>query len=173
MRTSYSCTEVTLVLDRSRFVTVDGFVASFERDVDRTLEPSRAARMAARLRADALDRALISGADPAASPSLAARAGWLTSRRTRAAVAAGIDRVLSAAREPASPARVMPRRANVLGQIAELRDLARLLRDGGPLYARGIAMLWALLRDGAGPVYAGDPVALAERLGEARTALAG
>src|SRR5918911_2150755 len=124
MRTSYRCTEVTEMLHSGRLVTIDRFAASFDRVAERTIEPGWAARVGARLRADALDRALMAGADPAASPQLAARAGWLTSRRTRTALAAGIERALAASREPSSPARVTPRRANVSAQGGELRDLA-------------------------------------------------
>jgi hypothetical protein len=155
------------------YLTVDAIAANYDRVAQATIEPSLYARAAARVRAGALDRALMAGADPSSSPQLAARACALTSRRTRAAIANGIERVVKAAWEPAAHSRVTPRRTSVKSAAGELDELAGLLRSRSPLYARGIAMLRGLLRDGAGPVYTGEPEQLAASLAEARIALAG
>ncbi|HEY2772051.1 MAG TPA: hypothetical protein VGI87_15860 [Solirubrobacteraceae bacterium] len=155
------------------YLTADAIAANYDRVAQATIEPSLYARTAARLRAGALDRALIAGADPSRSPQLAARACALTSRRTRAAIAGAIERVMRAASEPGRRSRVTPRRAAVTSAAGELDELAGLLRSRSPLYARGIAMLRELLCDGAGPVYAGAPEDLASTLAEARLALAG
>jgi hypothetical protein len=155
------------------YLIADAIAANYDRVAQATIEPSLYARTAARLRAGALDRALIAGADPSSSPQLAARACALTSRRTRAVIAAGIERVIRAAHEPAARSRITPRRSSVKSTVGELDELAGLLRSRSPLYARGIAMLRELLRDGAGPVYVGAPDELASTLAEARLALAG
>jgi hypothetical protein len=52
------------------------------------------------LKRGALDRRIARGADPSASPELDRRARQLTSRRTRAGLAAGIRRVVEEAEFP-------------------------------------------------------------------------
>jgi hypothetical protein len=49
--------------------------------------------------------------------------------------------------------RVAPRRQAVRANRQALLDLAVRLRRGGPLYARGIAILELVLIDGTGPAY--------------------
>ncbi len=155
-------------------LTVEAFVAGYDRVAERTIEPGWITRLAARIRSHALDRALIAGADPAASPQLAARAGTLTSRGHRLLMASGIERLLERAQEPPDARQaVAPKRATVAAQAEQLRALARLLRGYTPLYARGLAMVTELLTDGTGPAYHGEPEALTRRLSEARQALAG
>jgi hypothetical protein len=104
-----------------------------------------------------LDDQLASGASPAGTAALALRARQLVSSRTRQQVAAGLERLVGEAERPAPlrpAALALPRR-----QIIELRpallDLAACLRDARPVYAQGMALLWQLLTDGAGPAY--DP----------------
>ena len=154
--------------------TVEVFAASYDRIAERTIEPSWAIRLSARIRSHALDRALIAGADPADSPQLAARAGRLTSRGHRMLMACGIEHLLERAQEPPRPRRAVAlQRATVARHADQLRALAALLRGRTPLYARGIAMVTELLTDGTGPVYAGEPEALTRLLRETQHALAG
>jgi hypothetical protein len=138
----------------------------------RALQPPLGARVAARLFAHRLDRALIAGADPVRSPRLAARAATLTSPTTRSELADGLDRLIATAQLPPPRRRVMPRRSSVLANSTQLRELAAMLRGTGPLYASGIAMLCTLLTDGTGAVYtARDGRALESELLRARAAL--
>ena len=148
------------------------FVADFDRFAAGRFEPGLTARLAARIRGDALDRALIEGADPAATAQLAARAGMLTSQSMRREVARGLDRLALDEREPPKRWQVRPFKRAAAANAAELHALAARLRGPGPLYARGIAMLSRLLTEGTGPAYTdsgGD--LLARRLRDARVAM--
>ena len=130
------------------------------------------ARLAARLRRHALDRALTAGADPAAAPQLAARAAMLTSASMRRQVARGLDRLALGDREAMRRWQVLPFRRTAAANAPELHALAARLRGPGPLYARGIAILSSLLTEGTGPAYTdrrGD--LLAQRLRDARVAM--
>jgi hypothetical protein len=138
----------------------------------RAMRPPLSARVAARMFARRLDRALVEGADPVRSPRLAARAALLTSQATRSELADGLDRLISTAQLPPPRSRVRPRHSSVLANSKLLRELAAMLRGTGPLYASGIAMLCTLLTDGTGPVYrASDGRALEGELLRARSAL--
>lgn len=140
----------------------------------RAFAPGPAARLLARTRARALDRALAAGTGADGSSLLALRAARLTSPRARARVADHLDRLLAAAEAPPSRRRVQPRRTAVLAEAAQLRDTAALLRRPAPVYARGVALLTLLLADGTGPAYAAAREgALGDRLREAREALRG
>jgi len=141
--------------------------------VDDLLRPSPSARVLARLRAAALDRALLAGADPAHSSQLAARAQALTAPRSRAAAADGLERWLSAADGATSRRHVLPRRSLAVANASEVRAIVSLLRASAPLYARGIALLGSLFGDGTGPAYVGDGDALPRLLGEVRAAMTG
>jgi|SRR5689334_15278240 hypothetical protein len=148
------------------------FVADFDRFAACRFDPGVTARLAARLRRHALDRALIEGADPAATEQLAARVARLTSRSMRREVARGLDHLARDGREPGGRWRVRPLRAAAAANASELHALAARLRGPGPLYARGIAMLSSLLTEGTGPAYndsRGD--LLAQRLRDAREAM--
>ncbi|MGZ4230768.1 MAG: hypothetical protein ACXVUE_18940 [Solirubrobacteraceae bacterium] len=115
---------------------------------------------------------MISGADPAATAQLAARAARLTSASMRTEVARGLDRLALDDRETRGRWQVLPSRRAAAVNAPELHALAARLREPGPLYARGIAMLSRLLTEGAGPAYndaRGD--LLAQRLRDARVAL--
>jgi hypothetical protein len=139
---------------------------------DRALRPPRSARVAARVMGARLDRALIAGADPCASPRLAARAALLTSRATRSELAHDLEVVLASAQKPPSRNRAVPLHSSVLANAALLRELAGILRGPAPLYAGGIARVHRLLTDGTGPMYAGrDGAALERELREARAAV--
>jgi len=135
--------------------------------------PGPAVRLAARVHAERLDRALIAGGDPLASRQLAARAARLTSRRFRTLLAAGLDQLVRSAQGPAGSPRVHPHRDSTLANAEELRELASVLRGPAPLYAGGIAALGALVSDPGSPAYLGDRDALARRLRVARAAMSG
>jgi hypothetical protein len=138
----------------------------------RAMRPPIGARVAARVFAHRLDRALIAGADPASSPRLAARAATLTSRSTRGELADALDRLIASAQLPPPRRRLVPRHSSVLANSRLLRELAAMLRGSGPLYVSGIALLCTLLTDGTGPVYnASDGRALEGELLRARAAL--
>ncbi|MBV9092710.1 MAG: hypothetical protein JO132_02360 [Streptosporangiaceae bacterium] len=117
-----------------------------------TLRPLRPwHQMLARCRAARLDRELADGARPEVSALLAARALQLTSGGYRRALAANLNRLA-----PGSAA------------------LAGSLAGSDPVPARAVAMVAALLADGAGPLYRDarrdDLPAMIER---ARAALGG
>jgi hypothetical protein len=118
----------------------------------RLFGPGRRTRLAARLWAGTLDRALADGADPADCPRLAARAAQLTSRDARVRMADTVERFVLAAELP-SWGRVSPARGGVRANRARLLELAARLRDDAPVYARGMAELKLILRDGTGPAY--------------------
>lgn len=152
--------------------TTEGFRGSPLQCATCLLGPSLTVRAAAHIRGPRLDRALIRGADPAASRLLAARAGQLSSASMRERIADGLERLALSADHPRSRARVLPSRAAMLANRSEILEIAGLLRRDRPLYARGLAMLKLILTDGAGPAYTdrrGD--ALADRLRAARTGL--
>jgi hypothetical protein len=115
--------------------------------------PSLTTRLRARARRMELDRALAEGADPAASPLLAARAAQLVARANRYRLAAALEHLALTADAPLRPWRAAPRRAAVVANRRDLMELAGTLRRGGLLYARGIAILELVLIDGSGPAY--------------------
>ncbi len=145
-----------------------GFVEHYDRASARLLRPGVLARVGARVRPGALDRALIAGADPGATGMLAARATVLTSRRARSQLAEGLARALLAAHGPQRRWSALSRSSPALANATEIRALAELLRSDRPLYARGLAILSELLSDGCGAFYRGEPGELARMLGDAR-----
>ena len=148
------------------------FVADFDRFAAGRFEPGFPARLAARARGHALDRALIEGADPAATAQLAARAARLTSMSMRREVARALDRLALDGRDTPGRWQERPFKRAARANARELHALAERLRESGPLYARGIAMLSRLLTEGTGPAYSdrrGE--LLAQRLRDARVAM--
>lgn len=115
--------------------------------------PSRLTRLRARSRRLELDRALADGADPAASPLLAARAAQLVGRANRYRLAAALEHLALTAEAPRRLFRTAPRRGPVQANREALIQLAATLRRGGLLYARGIAILELVLIEGTGPAY--------------------
>jgi hypothetical protein len=111
------------------------------------------------LRRGALDRSLAAGADPAASPQLARRARQLTSRRSRAGLAASIRNLLDAAEErPRGFTAAVPiQRREIRRERQLLLQLATGLESQDELVPRGIALVERLLIDGASPVYVDSP----------------
>jgi hypothetical protein len=150
----------------------DALAAEHARAVERALRPPWHARVGARVLSDRLDRALMDGADPTTSATLAARAAMLSSPATRAELADGLDVIIASAQAPPSRLRALPRHAALLANASLLRDLASVLRGPAPLYVRGIAMVQRLLTDGTGPMYTSrDGIALERALREARAAV--
>jgi hypothetical protein len=117
--------------------------------------PRPVARLLAALGRARLDGALAVGADPCESLALAHRAARLTSDRSRRRLAKEIDGVISAAARPttglSSAAPVDAR--EVAAAAPRLIEIRELLRSRLPVYAKGVAMLRRLLRDGGGPLY--------------------
>ena len=124
----------------------------------------RLTRLTVRLRAGALDRALMAGADPAASIQLAARASYLTARPTRNALADALEARVRAVEEPVNIRRVAARRGPVRAHARTFAELAVRLRAPEPLYAGGIAAISELLSDGTSPLYRNDAAALGQAL---------
>ncbi len=145
-------------------------VAAYEPAAERLFNPTRLDRIAARIRASALDRALADGADPSGSPRLAARAAVLASGEGRAQIAENLERLLAAADHPRGAWTVRPDRAAVATNRQAIRDLVELLRANVPVYVCGLASLQRLLRDGSGSVYVGDAERLRANLERARAA---
>ncbi len=100
-----------------------------------------------------LDRALAAGVSPAVGALHAARAAHLTAPRRRARLAETLTEIVRRVDEPSSLARVAPRAAAVHRNAERIDALARRLGGAQPVYARGVAMLERLLRDGNGPLY--------------------
>lgn len=150
-----------------------GFLPSYERLAQRTLDPGLLSRLIARVLPGSLDRALIAGSDPAGSPQLAARAAALTESRSRAEIGDGLERLLESAQGTRRRGVALRRGGHVVANASALRELAALLRGTAPLYAPGIAIANQLLTDGTGPAYVGGGDALARRLLEARAAMHG
>jgi hypothetical protein len=161
-----------MLAHRTATVGGESFVVRYERK-SRSLSPGAHARIAAHLRSSSLDRALIAGADPTASAALAARATILTSRRTRALLAEGLERSLQAAQGTQRRWWAVSPRSPLLANASAVRELAALLRADGPLYAPGLAILNQLMSDGSGPAYRDQPQHAARRLREARAAMTG
>jgi hypothetical protein len=133
------------------------------------LEPARVW-----LQRGALDRRLAHGADPSASPELSRRARQLISRRRRSGLAEGIRNVIEEAKEPhrGFSAAVPLRRRDILTEREFLVAIAEDLLSDDHLSPRGIALVEALLTDGASPLYSHGPEGdLHRALTHARAAL--
>lgn len=111
-------------------------------------------RIAARLQADRIDQLLAGGDSPEASVALAVRARSLTSRRSRRALAEGLERVMAQAVAPpiASIALLPLNRAAVRAASPDLVELRRCLLAAGPVAVRGVAQTKVLLTVGSGPL---------------------
>ncbi len=121
---------------------------------ERLLTPARVIELGARLRARVLDQRLATGADPRTSPWLAARAAQLTTPRSRARIAAGLERLAIGHEGPLRHFAVLPASAAITPNRERLLDLAAYLRSPRPAYAGGIARARLVLTDGTGPAYA-------------------
>jgi len=162
-----------MVLQHTHVAPGPSFSSRYGLATERALKPGRLAGLLARARAGALNESLIAGADPADSRLLAARALQLTSPRSRAALARGVDTLLWSAQAAPSRWRVRPQRDAVCANASALGELASLLVSASPLYARGMALLERLLTDGTGAAYHGDAEVLGRMLEECRAAITG
>jgi hypothetical protein len=100
-----------------------------------------------------LDEELAGGASPLRTATLAVRARQLVSHRSRQQMAIRLERFVEDAERAACPradAVPLPRR-EVLQAQTLLLSMAACLRAERPVYARGMALLSRLLRDGSGP----------------------
>jgi hypothetical protein len=137
------------------------------------LRPGPWLRLKARLAADRLDGELTSGASPDSSPLLAIHAQRIVDPTACSALAGSVRRVVERARlvdrarvvergprRLAASARVPVSATAVAAAAGDLCALADRLDEPGPLRARGVAEVRALLRDGAGPLYLSREVAI-------------
>jgi len=117
---------------------------------------------------------LAEGADPSASPALRLRAAQLASPRSRGALAAGLERVVDDAEQPARglTSAVPLQRREILAARADLVSLARDVIEADAPQAHGLALVARLLTDGGSPLYAPRPErSLEQELSRARSAL--
>jgi hypothetical protein len=111
-------------------------------------------RLWVRLRRDWLDFLIARGADPLGSPTLQLRIRQLTDRRMRERLRRRIESALRSSRGE-RPWSLFPRPEPVCVDAAraELAEIAEILGDAPLVYARGVAMASALLRDFASPLF--------------------
>jgi hypothetical protein len=140
----------------------------------RLFEPNLGVRLRARARRLGLDRALATGADPSASPLLAARAVQLVDPGTRQQIAASLEQLVSTMHRQRRRVQTLPLPGAVRANQDALIELARMLRQREVSYAQGVAMVELILRDGTGPAYT-DPSGegLAHQLARAAAGLIG
>lgn len=130
-----------------------------------------AERLAVRLRAAGLDRALAAGARPDDGAALRLRAASLIDASMRDSIATELRRVAREATEGRGlTARIPTGRAAVAAAGDELRLLAARLQAPGPVAAPGVAQARLLLTDGRGPLY--DPNGADRLRSAARNAIA-
>jgi hypothetical protein len=112
-------------------------------------------RWRVRWRRQALTKALAEGADPDASEELTQVARELVGMRMRQRLAAGVDRILRAATEPAVPwsATVPLNRREVVHAYDELSELADRLRAAEPVPVHAVARVVLLLTEATSPLY--------------------
>jgi hypothetical protein len=129
------------------------------------------ARVSARLRAAALDRALASGAVPESDVALALHARRLISPTLRRRLAHALRGMVETSRRPSRlPGRWPGPRVARAG--SDLLALAERLERREAVDARGVALVRVLLRDGGGPLHSyRDTHGLAQAAREAAAAL--
>lgn len=137
--------------------------------------PSLGLRLRVSTQASALDNALARGASPLHSPELALRARQLVEPKRRELLAHTLESLCEHAERATPSTTTVPLPRDEITESGEsLRVLARRLRDPGPVYAAGAAMVSALLRDGTGPAFTlGAGPALRRALRAATAALDG
>ena len=118
--------------------------------------PRPLTRVLVTIRRGRLDAALAAGADPCESPALAYRAARLTADDNRLRLAAWIANALDAVEHPPRfrGVAIQPHGAAMRSAAPRFEEVYERLRSSAPIYARGVAMLERLRRDGGGPVYA-------------------
>ncbi len=137
-------------------------------------QPALRVRLRAAIHGRALDRRLLAGESPEASPELSRRVEHLLDLRERRELATGlrltVDATLSPIHEPSS--RVSLNEVEVRAARERLLELADALEGEGPVHVRGVILARVLLTDLASPLYSRCPSgALDEAAGHARAAL--
>ena len=116
-------------------------------------------RLQVLLRHGRLDRLLAKGNSPTSDPRLALRAAQLTRPALCARLAAALRDSVRSVNESALTLRRRPQAqvdaASVRTCASEIGELASALTDTNPR-VRGIAIVYGLLTDGLGPLYASD-----------------
>jgi hypothetical protein len=112
-------------------------------------------RLSALLKKQALDRRLIEGESPQASPELSRRAALLLDPDERHEVAEAIRQTVTASLEPqrGPSSKVSLNRAGIETARKELDELGATLDGGAPVTPRGVAMARHLVTDMASPLY--------------------
>jgi hypothetical protein len=110
------------------------------------------ARVSARLRAAALDRALAGGAVPESDVAVTLHARRLISPTTRRQLAYTLRGIVESARRPSRPPARWPD-AQVARAGSDLLALAERLERREAVDARGVARVRVLLSDGGGPLH--------------------
>jgi hypothetical protein len=124
-----------------------------ERNDDLELQPVHIRhRVAARLHAWDLDRALAEGASPDSSVSLALHAARLYRPSHRSGLAHTVRGLATIAARPRRLKAPVSSRA-VVEAAHELEAVAARLAAPGPVEVQGVAKVRSLLADGAGPLY--------------------
>lgn len=132
------------------------------------------ARMRAVARRSRLVREIANGADPQAERARALCAARLVRRRTRHALAAGLENVIEAAQEPPRglSSQVRVARADVLDARGSIRFLVRRLRDDRRVRAQGVARVDELLSNAYSPLFVeSGPGVLTSAIREATVSL--
>jgi hypothetical protein len=112
-------------------------------------------RLAVRVLASRLDRDIAAGNSPDSTAELALRAHMLVRMSLRRDLARSMQRIVEAS-TPTGPSRrlsIPVCRDRVAGAMTELQTLVEHLVRPGPVCARGVAQVSALLSDGSGPLY--------------------
>jgi hypothetical protein len=125
-------------------------------------------RIRTRLHRGRLDRELVSGADPNLGPLRRERAQQLVGEEWRRRSATNLERLLAEADSPPRPfnPRVPIARAAIRDSRGSLDTVVERLRAPAYISPQGVAMITALLSDGAGPLY-GSGTSDSEVLGRA------
>jgi len=102
----------------------------------------------------ALDVTLSQGLDPIESDELSLRAGQLRSVRTRARLACELEGALELSHRRSDPfSAATLRRSEIQACAPLLANLAKRLREAGPLKVQGLAITSLLVTGGASPLY--------------------
>jgi hypothetical protein len=116
--------------------------------------PSLRLRLRVSTQSTVLDNELARGASPLRSCELALRARQLVEPKRRERLASALESLCEHAQRASSTTSIVPLpRREITEASASLLALAQRLRDRGPIYAGGAAMISVLLRDGTGPAY--------------------
>jgi hypothetical protein len=121
--------------------------------------PPLGTRLRTRLHRQKLDRELALGADPNIGALRKERARELVGEECRRTLAASLERLSKEADAPPRPltSRVPIARAAIRDSICKLETIVERLKAPAYISPRGVAIISALLADGAGPLYGNDP----------------